>query len=715
MEQLIKLTKKLQRPGIYVLIFLASASLIIFTPGCISQEERSNRKENEQAKLPEKLLCRIQDGKNPDLMVMTLGNVNTPLADGYFYPYEDKVVLKNGQEIENYYKEHLGIKYYTPLDKSNFPLPPSGWCSWYYYYQELTQEEVEKNAVWLAENLKEYGAEYCQIDDAWQGVGHGMGENRDWTTIDHRFSKGMGNLARSIKNLGLKPALWIAPHGQSNLEVVQKSGAFLVDQDGKSLSSTWVGDFLLDPSKPEAHKYLKELFTLITQDWGYENLKLDGLPTVVREYKNKKSLMKFPADPDDLFRNTLQTIRETVGPDCYLLGSWGTPLEGMGLLNGSRTGGDTLLGWDGFLVAVEATMNYYFLHNIAWYSDPDVILVRYPLTLDMARAWATLQGLTGQALMASDRMYDLPAERVEILKRIFPAVDIRPIDLFPSSGQKRIWDLKINHLGRQYDLVACFNYDLNKTVGIELKWADLGLEENALYHIYNFWDKEYLGSWEKGIYLEIPPASVKVLTLLKDNGQPQLISTSRHITQGWVDLKSLSYDSARLSIKGTSQIIKGDPYQLTFVYPRNRRNLRIKKASVPGHKFSVYNYDGWSVVSIESRSTKPVPWEVCFEEQESYYNYPVATPERLRAYFDDSKIVLTWEPSYYNTAGCFVSVDGSLYLYSPTNRCQISNIDLNQEHIVEVKSVWLDGTTSQKAASIRIRPEDVAKKLIGNK
>ena len=480
MKKIIRAVKKPQMPGIFVLIFLISTFLILFSQGCSRKKEISSGAKNELAKLPEKILCRIDDEKNPDLMVMTLGNVDTPLADGIFYPYEDRAVLKHGKEIRSYYKVRLGIKYFRPFNKSYFPLPPSGWCSWYYYYQELDQEEVEKNALWLAQNLKEYGALYCQIDDAWQGQGHGMGENRDWTTTDRRFSKGMENIAQFIKELGLKPALWIAPHGQSNKEIVQKSGAFLIDQQGKSLSPTWVGDFLLDPSKPEAHRYLKELFTVITRDWGYENLKLDGLPTVVREYREKKSLMKFPDDPDELFRKTLETIREAVGPGCYLLGSWGTPIEGIGILNGSRTGGDTLLGWDGFLVAVDATMTYYFLHNIAWYCDPDVILIRYPLTLDMARAWATLQGLTGQALMASDRMYDLPQERVEILKRIFPAVDIRPLDLFPSSRYKKIWDLKVNHLGRQYDVVGCFNYDRDKTIGIELKWADLGLEESIV-------------------------------------------------------------------------------------------------------------------------------------------------------------------------------------------------------------------------------------------
>ncbi len=76
-------------------------------------------------------------------------------------------------------------------------------------------------------------------------------------------------------------------------------------------------------------------------------------------------------------------------------------------MNGSRTGGDVVLGWGGFQVALRPTLQYYYLHNIVWYSDPDVLLVRSPLTLDQARVWATLEGLTGQALMSSDRLMDL--------------------------------------------------------------------------------------------------------------------------------------------------------------------------------------------------------------------------------------------------------------------------------------------------------------------
>jgi hypothetical protein len=88
-----------------------------------------------------------------------------------------------------------------------------------------------------------------------------------------------------------------------------------------------------------------------------------------------------------------------------------------------------------------------------------VLVVRSPLPLELARARATLQGLTGQSLLTSDRLSDLSAERVELLRRVYPAVDIVPMDLFKSERNKRIWDLKVNHLGRNYDVVGLFNFD----------------------------------------------------------------------------------------------------------------------------------------------------------------------------------------------------------------------------------------------------------------
>src|ERR1041385_1501692 len=105
---------------------------------------------------PHPIACRIHDGTNPDLFVMTLGDIETPIADGVFDPVADRVALKDGTVRTNYYRDVLGVKFYQPLDKSHFALPPSGWCTWYYYYNRINADEVNRNAEWLAANLKDY-------------------------------------------------------------------------------------------------------------------------------------------------------------------------------------------------------------------------------------------------------------------------------------------------------------------------------------------------------------------------------------------------------------------------------------------------------------------------------------------------------------------------------------------------------------------------------
>lgn len=665
---------------------------------------------------PHPIPARIRDGSNKDLMVMTLGAVNPSIADGAFDPVKDEMRLRDGTVLKNYYRDTLKIKYFHPIDKTRFSIPPSGWCSWYFFYQEIDENEIKLTAKWIAENLKDYGVEYVQIDDGWQGTGRGLGENRDWSTINQRFSGGMDGLARYIKSLGLKPGIWLAPHGQSNAQVVKDHpGVFLLKNDGTSASSTWEGTYLIDPSAPEARKYLHELFATLSS-WGYEYFKIDGQPIVVREYRNKKEFMKVPADDsDELYRDTLESIRSAIGPDRYLLGCWVVPLEGIGLMNGSRIGADVLPNWDGFKFALRATMQYYFLHNVAWYADPDVFIVRPPLAIEQARAWATLQGLTGQAALMSDRLADLSPERLEIVKRVYPAVDIRPLDLFSSDRNKRIWDLKINHLGREYDVVGLFNFDERKSIPLLLSFKDLGLPDGGLVHVFDFWNKEYLGAWDKGISVELPPASTRVLALVQATDQPQLISTSRHITQGWVDLVSHRYDAARHAYSGRSKVVKNDPYELRFAFPRGKYN-RIKSATARSRTgrlpVRIVNHQGWATIEIASPQTTEVSWEVVFEPAGAYH-FPVREPQHLwaeRAGVDGAN--LRWTVPHQPAAGYQVSLNGSVAGFTSTQVFAFRGLDANTPYHAEVRTVWQDGKLSEKTARLsftlkQIQPPEI--------
>ncbi len=636
--------------------------------------------------------CRVRDGANPDLFVMTLGAIQTPLAQGRFYPDKDQVRLTDGKVMDHYYRDDLGVKYYKPIDNSVFPVPPSGWCSWYYYYYYINEDEIRQNARWLADNLKDYGLNYIQIDDGWEGVGRGYGENRDWTTINNRFTGGMAKLATEIEQFGFKAGLWIAPHGQSSKQVVHEHpGAFLLKPDGTTLSDTWEGNYLVDPSTDEGKTYLHDLFGTLTR-WGYDYFKIDGQPCVVDEYRRCAAQMQKPStNPVALYRQTLETIQKTIGPKRYLLGCWEGPMEGAGLTQGWRTGGDVMPGWDGFMISLDATMRGYYLHNTLWYSDPDVVMVRQPLTLEQARVWATLQGLTGQPLMASDRMMDLPEERVELYRRIFPAVDIRPLDLFPSPRHKSVWDLKVNHLGRNYDVVGLFNFVGTAKSQICLNWAELGLDGGQPLHVYDFWHHEYLGVYRKGFSAELEPTSCRVLTLVPATSDIQLLSTSRHLTQGWFDLVQLSYDAQKTAFHGRSRVIKNDPYMLTFAFPPEK-NYTINLAKADGLAVKVANHQGWATVEFTSESTRDINWSVRFQPA-PWYHYPIANPGGARVELNGlDQVSVKWnQPGFGGVGSYWVSLNGELLGGTKDLIFPIRNLVSSITNAVSVASVWEDG------------------------
>lgn len=521
----------------------------------------------------------------------------------------------------------------------------------------------------------------------------------------------MDKLAAYIKSLGLKPGLWLAPHGQSNERVVRANpGVFMLKPDGSSIVSTWEGKYLVDPSTPESQKYLTELFKQLS-GWGYEYFKIDGQPVITREYRNRKAAMKHPPeDADQLYRRTLQSIRAGIGPRRYLLGCWVVPLEGVGLMDGSRVGADVVPNWNGFKFALRATMEYYFLHNVAWYADPDVLIVRAPLPLEQARAWATLQGLTGQALLTSDRLTDLPAERVELLRRVYPAVDVRPLDLFRHERNKRVWDLKVKHLGRGYDVVGVFNYDETRTQATHVGWNDLGLEADRPVHVFDFWNGEYLGAWERGVTVELQPASCRVLTLVPAAEHVQLVSTSRHITRGWVDLVAQNFDAAKNTYAGRSRVVKHDPYELRFAFPRGK-NFAVTRAKATGTSGSlpvkINNHDGWASVEFTSPRTAEVSWEVAFAPAEMY-RFPVKEPQHPWAEAAGvDGVNLRWNIPHQPAAGFLVSLNGEPRGFTPTQVFALRGLDADTEYTAEVRAVWLDGRASDKAARLEFTPKDL--------
>ena len=64
---------------------------------------------------------------------------------------------------------------------------------------------------------------------------------------------------------------------------------------------------------------------------------------------------------------------------------------------------------------------------------------------------------------------------MEILRRLYPVADIRPMDLYPLPGKPRIFDLRVaTPQAGQWDVVAVFNWSSEQNATIRLDPQDLG-------------------------------------------------------------------------------------------------------------------------------------------------------------------------------------------------------------------------------------------------
>jgi len=84
----------------------------------------------------------------------------------------------------------------------------SGWCSWYYYYTKVTEQDVLSNLEYF-EQHKDLDISLIQLDDGYQT---GIAE---WGIYNEKFNSkfphGVKWLAEQIHSSGFKAGLWVAP------------------------------------------------------------------------------------------------------------------------------------------------------------------------------------------------------------------------------------------------------------------------------------------------------------------------------------------------------------------------------------------------------------------------------------------------------------------------------------------------------------------------
>ena len=310
--------------------------------------------------------------------------------------------------------------------------PAYHWCSWYYHYENMSQEILDGFLQGLEKERFDF--RYIQLD---AGYTSHIG---DWLKPNHRYPEGLGTAAASIIDAGFKAGIWIAPFmvgDQSDLYrehpdwvLHERDGAPFVRFRSYTEPKIWGNTdndyYVLDVTHPDAFAYLKDVFTQL-RDWGFTLYKLDFLlwgmadsSKVVRYDGSKTSVMAI--------RDMLAMIRNVTGEDSYLLGSIAPFMPCMGYADGMRIASDMGAQWTAGAfgpanLLQELPYDNYF-NNLFWQNDPDSVILRdfaTHLSEEETFSIALLQALSGGIITTSDPVERLTDKRKELLKFIRPA------------------------------------------------------------------------------------------------------------------------------------------------------------------------------------------------------------------------------------------------------------------------------------------------------
>ena len=97
--------------------------------------------------------------------------------------------------------------------------------------------------------------------------------------------------------------------------------------------------------------------------------------------------------------------------------------------------------------------------------------------------------------------------------------------------------------GLRRDVIGLFNWD-ESAWEVDYPLDRIGLPAARRFVAFDFWGNRLLPPIEGRLKVTLPPASCMILAVRPEADHPQVISTSRHVTQGMVDLLDEKWDAA---------------------------------------------------------------------------------------------------------------------------------------------------------------------------
>jgi len=241
-----------------------------------------------------------------------------------------------------------------------------------------------------------------------------------------------------------------------------------------------------------------------------------------------------------------------------------------------------------------------------------------PRTRDARRRLLTMAYVASGRFLMGNSFAKLTPEMFHDVTRVFPfhsqARSARPVDAL-IRRVPQIYDYPVTEDWHQ---VTLYNPSDNDSLDVTVPLAGapaaggLGLDPDGVYYAYDFWNDSFVGTFSgtDNLTQTLRPAEARMISLRRRQATPQVLSTSRHLMQGLVELRDVRWDGDTQTLQGHIYVPAGDPVTIHFA----GNGARARSCTVEDGQGTIEDSDAAvGKLCVQPKQTQWVFWQIRFK------------------------------------------------------------------------------------------------------
>ena len=369
----------------------------------------------------------------------------------------------------------------------------------------------------------------------------------------------------------------------------------------------------------------------------WKRLRADGMQGIKFDYPEtgynpQGGFEDIHASATQVYRRYFALARDGLGKEAYLdernLGECGRPCldATAGIVDTQRTWSDSNK-FDPRMITTDGLRWFKMRTVFNYYPDSKAI---HGLSEGVRRSMLTTVYLTSGRIELATSFRLFTPEMTHDLSRLYPEYRepfaARPIDAFKKGTiNPSVYDLELKPTWHQ---VMLFNPEKTRATvktalcGDRATDGALGLDPTAKWRVHSFWNDAYLGILGAGDALEVEMNGLEceMFRVTKAEAHPQVVSTTRHVLQGWMDVADEKWDAAERILSGTAKYIAPGTTECVVVaadtadgkvFPFVKAEVSPEDAAV-GVKVAAVETNGTVRIALTVPVKREVKWRAVF-------------------------------------------------------------------------------------------------------